>query len=179
MTALTYARPYRDRACEDTYLEVQNLLRSIVGRHRRRWGGDFDDIMSVANEAFLAAYGAYDAARGASFSTFLTAVALTHLGRWQGLQRVRPGRTPVHADLDAVPDHRARFDAAAFAAELSEDGRTIVEAVVEAPGEMADAVRPGLGGPGRRRRVVRFLRGLGWTGQRIAESFKELSEALS
>src|SRR5574343_1138297 len=57
-------------ACEETYRDVQRLLFKIIHNFQAKHGGDWDDLMSVADEAFVVAYQTYRPER-AQFTTWL------------------------------------------------------------------------------------------------------------
>ncbi len=167
-------------ASAETYGDVEKLIYRLAWKAVRRYGGEFDDYVSAANEAFAEAYASYDASRGASFPTWLwwkvkgTISGEVHQSKLQE----RTVASGEDIDLDVLPG-RSRFDLDVFKSELSYDARQVVTMVVESPHEIWDLLHHQDIGSCVRGGLTRRLRDVGWTVARIAESFSEIREALS
>ena len=48
----------------ETSSEVEGLLRDVVYRHKRKFGGDIEELMCEVNVAFQKAYNAFDTSGG-------------------------------------------------------------------------------------------------------------------
>jgi hypothetical protein len=55
---------------EQTYLDVELLIKTTVHKFQRQYGGDFDDMMGEANLVYMKAYMTYNSSK-AVFSTWL------------------------------------------------------------------------------------------------------------
>ena len=63
---------------EQTYLDVEKLIKHIVWKFQRKYGGDFEELLGEANLLFILAYNDYDKEK-AKFSTWLTFYITTRL----------------------------------------------------------------------------------------------------
>jgi RNA polymerase sigma factor (sigma-70 family) len=187
------------RNAEETYLEVENLIRREVWRICKKWGGDFDELMSEANIAFLDAYDSFDGS--SSFATWTRQIVwykcvdlirgrLTEQARYAsnpGDETV--GRIPCRVNGDAthdrmlieIPDRpHSTWKVQEMLEELTEDARIVVKLVVETPAELEAIARAKGGQPRNLRSSIRsYLAEAGWTAARIAESFNEVRQVLS
>jgi hypothetical protein len=80
-----------------------------------------------------------------------------------------------------LEDHkRSNFQVSEFIEELSSDGKMIISLIFDTPAELASEIAQ-KGGHARniRRTVKSYLREIGWTYNRIAESFEEIGAVLS
>ena len=177
------------RPIDDTYAEVERLVYSAVHRFIRRHGGDFDDLVGLANQVYMDSYDGYDPSKG-SFSNYLW-VNITR--RLQDFCRAERSRKEVSLSSpcgngrgvigDFIEDRRAGtdFDLAEFARRMTEDAKTVIELVLDAPEDLKE-IAEGKGGHYYNFRSS--LRGWlhsrkGWSVKRISEAFEEISEVLA
>ena len=88
--------------------------------------------------------------------------------------------TGAESDM-ALEDHkRSDFQMSEFVEELSTDGKLIIQLIFDTPAELAEEIAA-KGGHARniRRTIKTYLKEIGWTYHRIAESFEEIGEVLS
>ncbi len=173
---------FAEVACTETYLAVLKVIRHTCSKFVRQNGGDVDDAISIANEAFIRAYNKddFDGTKS-SFATWIRSKV------WYALldeMRTRVGRTNrmprVHINLDRVETEGPGFDTEGFLGTLSEDARIVAEMVLR------DSVPLNLEVYGRGEytpgNVVRglktVLKELGWSMDRITGSFEEIRTAV-
>lgn len=202
LAALVEAGPWTDvrkRTAAETYEDVRKLICHVTWRIVRKYGGDFDEYLSEANEVFLAAYADFDGS--CPFSNWLSQ-CITHRlldcvrDRCRESSRRRPapndsvGRIPVwnlsdngdqHANpVDSVPDVRSTWRIGELLEGLGDDARTVVKLVVETPAKLDSIIRAKGDQPRNYRSSIRnYLTELGWTAMRVAESFAEVRRVLA
>ena len=190
-------KQWRD-AYTETYEDVKALIWHTVLNFNRRHGGDVEEQMSIANLMFMEALERYEQDRS-SFVTYLVWkiwwMLMKDLNKQIQRQAARPAimqrwvgkRGPLTeraADDDGVFDineitdrpDRTPFDAEMFIADASEDAQQVLQMALEFEVELKQEVRS-------KTRTLRStlrdaLRKLGWTMDRITESFGEIREAL-
>lgn len=162
-------------AVTETFGDVDLLLWRIVHRFADRFGGDREELKAVANLAYMRAYNGYKR-NGAKFSTYLYHVVWHEMLNHDERERRAVPTVPDEVLRDAESRTEAEFDMVDFARGMSRDAKAVVGMVLDSPAEVALV----LDGGRRRMRSVLFdyLEGIGWSLRRIAESFREIGEAL-
>jgi hypothetical protein len=163
----------RQDAMAETYCDTELLIYNTVHEFVRTYGGRFEDLVEYAGICFVKAYHKYDPTK-AKFSTWLRWVV------WKNLQelyrqRARHNGKVVFIDLDqelylAPPT----FNRLLFLDSLSDDARLVVSVALDTHWQTPD--------PKAIRSLIReYLRqpAIGWSGQRVRESFKEVCMALA
>lgn len=148
-----------------SYSQLQRLIYDLTHQFQRRYGGDWDELVSEAHEHYSRALTTYDSTR---------AKITTHIGYriWKGLLETartkgRRGRLLQQIDMDlGTWREKGQFNPRMFLSELSNDAALVVSLV------WAAERKPG------KRRVIRHLLSLGWAAERVLESFREIREAL-
>lgn len=163
-----------------TYSDVEKLLQSLCWRFCRRTGAPFDVAMSEANAAYVAAYNSYQPGRGSTFATWVRRrvdYALREFARQHANDRL--AKTRRFGPSEDTAD-RERFDLTRFAEELSNDARTVIRLAIEPPTDVMLSAHTSYGPcpSGLKKGILEFLADIGWTAQRIGESFREIGEAL-
>jgi DNA-directed RNA polymerase specialized sigma24 family protein len=171
---------------DDNYRDCKAILYHTVIRFKRRYGGDLDDLVSEANEAFLRACYSWREEGGASLKTWVRSKV------WHALLKARRKQARRHRLLPTVgaaerllaglPQPRA-FDLPGLLRELSEGAAEAARLAVEPPLDVLLAARRHGRGKrlhaGARRQAVReYLAELGWSVRRINAAFREIREAL-
>jgi hypothetical protein len=179
-------------ALEETYEGVEKLIYHTVNRWIRRHGGDFDELRSVANEAFMRAYHGFKIGN-ARWSTYLVSVVWNALIDEAHDQTKRRQRFVNCSDIcydsseaDVSMDHVATARSSRFDfRDVTEDAKFVIGLVLDAPVELYYLVPPS-----RHRNTdrldVRWWNAikehlednLGWAPERIAQTAKEISAAL-
>jgi len=167
------------QAAEETYLEVKPVILAACRDICNRFGGNFDDVLSDANSAFLEAYESWEPGQS-SFTSWLrhrifsTAVNnLRHQCREQGRRE--------HVEESDIPDYnRSTWNVRQVLEELTEDAALVVKLTLETPAEL-EAIAQAKGGQPRNLRssLRQYLAEMGWTAYRIAESFNEVRRVLA
>jgi RNA polymerase sigma factor (sigma-70 family) len=170
--------------------DYRRLVWSVAREWTDRFGGDIEENYQEGCLAFMRAYAALDPKRGA-FSTLLTWSVRHHLSnvsardrrkcRSNGKQTLQlsysDGRRGYSNLADNLPDPYPdvyNFD------DLSEDAQMVIDLVLIAPRELKEAADRKGGHPANWRKVLRrYLKGIGWTGRRIASSFCEIGDVFT
>ena len=166
-------------AVEDTYSSVRKMVHSVIHKFRRKYGGEPDDLESIAGEAYTKAYRSFDHSR----SGFTTHVWWSV---WYALmndrrERLQEGSRMPRADdydLSDVERKEMQHTFGEWLSELSQDARTVALLAIHAPLEMRLAMREDVPGVRKRHALVRFLKGMGWDKMRIRDTFQEVRRAL-
>lgn len=174
----------------ETYRDVEKLIYKEVGSFQKRFGGDFDELLSEANLAFMRAYKAYDLTRG-EFTTLLV-TSIRH-GMMNVLRSRMKANSRKTVSLDAVGCNDTalaeqlademeppKFDLESFAKGLTKDAKTVIEILLDTPTDLESAFF-WAGGEERhwKSSIRQYLQSLGWTAVRVKESFLELKVAMS
>jgi hypothetical protein len=172
-----------DLALEVTYEDVKVQIEKLVLCFRRRYGGDYEELKSMAGLLFVDAYNAYDRKRGCAFTSYIGSKI------WNGLidylransARKRTMKSEV-INLRSIADkEQSDFDLNEFMAMLSPDARRMVKLIVEKPPmDVLLAIRQrGKATPNNIWGGVKeFLFDIGWTSEMIRSSYSEIREAL-
>lgn len=161
-------------AIAETYADTENLIKHTVHRFVKSYGGRYDDLIEYVGPMFMTAYKVWDPRKG-KFSTCLSWVVWKQL---LDLRRIRSKRQGIvkYTDLDpelftALP----RFDIVEFMDQLSTDARLVAETALTTqwgfdpdPKTVRGLLREWLSQPA-----------LGWSQQRIKDSFREIRVALN
>jgi hypothetical protein len=164
---------------EETYLEVENLIRKEVWRITKKFGGDYDELLAEANVIFMAAWDSYDLNCGTQFTTWLV-----NQIRWglteQVRNRIRAGKRFSRVDAEQLSGGYRNWKPSDLLDELGEDARLVASLVIDTPADIA-WIYERKGGQARNlRSTIRdYLADLGWSTMRIAESFREVARALT
>lgn len=172
---------------EAGYAEVHDLIFDQVYKFRRRFGGDFDDLLGEAHVAFMKGHNQYMGGTTPTGQPIAHSYA-TEIRRWVWYElfdamrtRVaRNARTPIVSLGEHDPaGPAAAWDAADWAAELGQDARYAVGLVLDPPEEVAATAAAKGGAPRNYRSTVRaYLRAEGWPPARINDAFEEIRLAL-
>lgn len=173
-------------AIEDTYDDVRKLIYDIAHAFVRRYGGDFNEYVSEGNFVYMKAYESWRPDGGANFTTYLWGCV------WHALldlqkRRIRRERFCPWS-LDQTGEDETRVNAATVPARqervfstegFTTDAKIVIDLVLEAPAELLTMVTE-KGGEIRnwRSSLREYLREMGWTANRIAESFKEIGDLI-
>ncbi len=176
-----HTMPATTEGIRQTYDDVQRLIHHTVNRFRRRNGGDRDELLSVANERFVAAYRKYDVRRKTRFTTWVSNSI------WYGLQthqrREHPLRKGKRIDLtlELLPERKLTDRLEELVSGLSEDAQFVTKLAINPPEEVRLVARCGRGEntpDGLRRGIRLYLREIGWDAERIELAFEEVRESL-
>lgn len=175
-----------------SYTDVTRLLDDTVNKFVCRYGGEFDEYRSIANELFMEArkrwHDHYDrfGYHRSSFTNWLRYFVWKQL-----LERVRTAATRNNR-LPRVYDYpleeAAECRSGVFCLddyELSPRAKQVASMVFQPPIDIRDAMRSSgrdmiTASPTQIRKYIRlYLKELGWPAQTIAETFEEIGVAVS
>lgn len=155
-----------ETACES----VCNLIRSLCHAHRRKYGGDYEELEAEANLHLIQAVRSHDPARG-KLTTWVHWQVKHGLLDWArreakaGRGRVRLKEQGWRAVIER-PDHHPR---PLLTDTLSGDALTAVD-VLLAINRQQPKARLGAGS--------KFLLSLGWATKRVLKAYDEILDAL-
>lgn len=164
------------------YEQVNKLPKYLASKFKERFGGDYQELLSEANEHTVHAILTHQDSLG-------TLSARVQHQIWYGLlqtlekqiRREGISKTELWEDPSEILD-RNHFDLPLFLREISEEAREVIGLLLELPeieAELPDKLRY-KGRTGMiRDALTSTLKGLGWTAEQIRESFREIREALS
>lgn len=168
-------------ALSETYADVERLVYKTCWQFVERHGGEFDECLSIANGAYMEAYRTHTASRS-RFSTWLRTCVWYALLNAERAESRRRERT-VHDNgplLDIVAENAdglKRLSTDGLLSELGDDAATVVRITLDAGRELA-AMASFRKAPDHRSAICQYLHGVGWTMDRIAESFREIRGAI-
>lgn len=166
------------QAAEETYLEVKPVILAAVRDIYKRFGGNFDDILSDANTAFLEAYESWEPEKSSFTSWLRLRIFSTTVNNLR--HSCRDHARYEHVDDSQLTRPTGSFDPKSLLEELTEDARIVVQLTLETPAELEAVVRAKGGQPRNLRSSLRsYLAEMGWTACRIAESFNEVRRVLA
>ena len=166
---------------DEAYEQVKNLIYDTVWKFKRRYGGDFEELLSDANYHFIEAWNDYDPDYGTKLSTFVRNAI------WFNLidQLRRKATRDRHIMVSSVTIENQGYTQTRndpigdLADELTEDAKTVLELVLNSPAEISAAIWTKGGQPRNFRSCIRtYLQRLGWTAARVTESFDEIRQAI-
>lgn len=162
-------------AATATYTDVEKLIYKLIHKFIRRYGGDFEELKSVANYAFVQAYDEWDSKKS-SFSTTVSWYVNMHLLNELRDRIKRSSRVQYKNITGRDANYRQRHFANLLDT-LSDDAKEVAKLVIKAPAELIDAMDYGELTP--KKALRNYLLGLQWSKSRIVQSFNEIREALS
>lgn len=163
---------FRKDGIEESYVDVEKLLYQTAHLFQKRYGGEFDELVGIANLAFTEAYRSYNGA--SKFATWTRFVAwrlmLDHVDNEIKSKRTRP------QDFEITEHKSPLID---VLDELEEDAKTVVELVLHTPEDLQLLIQDSGGGIKKIKSVLTmYLSKLGWKQKRIKQSFLQIQEAL-
>lgn len=150
-----------DVALEGTQQMLYRLVHNFIGQH----GGDFEEALSIANEAFVDAWLNWNS-RKAKFTTYLwwrvRGALMTHL-RNRTKQWVRETPIEMIEEEVGIEENRSTFFLDDFISVLSWDARQIVGLVFSTPRDFRMLNRDNA----QRRIIYKMQRDHDWSVDRI------------
>lgn len=173
----TYVKP----PINYVYTNVKLMIHHTVRQHKKHYVGDWQDLMAEANYHFVRAYHSYRPGVGtlSGWIHYRLQRDLLETVRTAARRNACISRKELH--MERVPQRRS-FNLHAILAEVSDDARTILELVVGPHLNSLVTKKKSNKEPTAMRKrcyLIRFLREVGWTAERIVESFQEIKEILS
>lgn len=179
--------PTWDREIKTELLnDVEKLIYHSVHQFKKRYGGDFDDLLGVAHLSFLRVCETHDESKGASFSTWLRRVLWNDMLEHQRRECKRREKCSSDDTELEVVDPRSvstRFDLAGFLELLSVDAQTIINLILDPPKTVLHDSCKGKGrteppAPQLRKAVKEYLAGTGWSAKRVSSGFSEIRKVM-
>jgi hypothetical protein len=161
----------------ETYCDIEKMLYKMAWQTTKKFGGDFQEHLSAANEAFSDAYISYREGMNTSFSTWLYWQVRGRLQRSTFRNKMEQHTVNTGEDIDlSIFSCKDSFDLHTLLNEVSHDARVAIELIMDSDfvdldlsRETVSCIRSGL--------AVK-LQEIGWTTARIVDAFFEVKEAL-
>ena len=154
-------------AIDITYEDVLPMLRSQVHKQRSKFGGEMDELLSDCGLHFVETYNKWQGRRGnCSYKTYL----------WHTINNrfIDAGRKKNRQPTTVEIQEGDKVTERSWLTDLSEDARTIVQLICD-----TDGLNEEKGKARDKKNLLRsMLRGIGWSAERIGDSFLEIVEAL-
>jgi RNA polymerase sigma factor (sigma-70 family) len=158
-------------ATNDLYRKYQNLIYRLIHNHQAKYGGDWDDLLSRANERFVKACQSFDPCpeRGqCKFSSWLSTIV--SYGLLHDLkQKIKHQKRFEDVDL-CQKTTPPKFDLEEVIKDISPDAGNVIQLIIDPEWKTYKNHRSNI--------LINFLLDVGWAGKRIAESFQEIREVL-
>lgn len=161
---------------EELHKVAEPEIRKVVAWFKSQHGGDFDELLQEAELIFVDYY--------RHCTSELFEERYKQVIRWRLLDNAKKiakeHARRSGADLLTIPEPR-HFDLPRFIEDLSEDAAEVATLVINPPQDVIHAARLKRGEHDTRSlrgAVYDFLYDIGWAASRIAESIKEIREAL-
>ncbi len=158
---------------------MYNVAKKFYGKY----GGEWTDWVSEGHEIFMKAYQRYDYTKGPFdrwFNFFLNRL-FTERVRRLAMKQARLARVYVE-DIDGLQKKSRSFNCMAFLRDLSDDARTVAMLVLDTPNDVKLCMLEYHRNIPKRDKFLNsineFLTDLGWSSDRIHDSYDEVSEAL-
>ena len=175
-------------AMAEAFEDLKNMLYTLVKRFRARYRltgtrFEFDELMAEANYQFVEAWIRYDGEHGSIQTWVYYRVWINLFEKFRRYTRTA-SRTPIQTlsnklgscPLDTLPNKTASaIRLVELMDELTEDAATIVKLVIDKPGYVWRAENVS-----SNKMILRsYMRQLGWSVQRINNSFEEIASVLN
>lgn len=168
----------KDSPASITYEDVRPLLDVIVRQFKRKYGRDEEESLSELNVAFVEAYDKYDPDRG-SFQDCVYFMGYKRLLEKERLA-ARRNKKLHRTDCEMGTLHSPTdFNVVDFMDELSADAQRVVRLTLQTPRTLLEELEERGSNPKTFRSVLRaHLIFLGWTRDRVCETFNEIQTVL-
>jgi len=165
---------------------VKNLVFDQVHRFHRRYGGEFDELVSQANTAFVRGHTEFVSGKTNGGSPIRQPYAAKiRLWVWYSLFDAMRARIAKNDATESIGERDFElmqpeiFDFEEFTACLGDDATEVVRLLADMPrGIIAPAMRKGNTPRNYRSALREYLTDRGWTAQRISEAFAEIKATL-
>lgn len=165
-------------ACTETYLDVQKMIFKVAHTYSHRNGLPFDEVLSAAHFVFMRAFHYRYRPKGkpASFSTRLYNSLNWELRDFLKKESKHQGHLEINEEIVGAQEYDANFRVMLDTEQLSEDAKAIVALVLDRSEELTPLLRwqNVQGKKGYLAALEEHLSDLGWTVDRVQESFAEL-----
>ena len=164
----------------ETFADLHSKILGLVGQFCNRYRMmEYEEMVSMAYEAFVESFGTYDSKKG-TFSSHACQKVLSKIYEAQRtfMRRQILGKVCSY-DPTLCEDTQSDIRLIDWLDDLSEDARTTANLLLDAPREIMDVMTNSYYNPVTVRKTVKeYLKDCDWGVNRITESFHEIAEAL-
>jgi len=165
-------------AMQETYEDIERMIFMMAWKAVEKFGGDWDEYYSLANEAFIDAYNSFNPEK-AKFTTWLWHHVTSKILKSRYKSKLEQMTVAGGEDIDlTVHADKNRFDIDRFLFELSDNAKQVVELLLESPWDLSEIACSADGPSCIRSGLIHQLRDMGWTVAAICNTFGEIREAL-
>lgn len=162
----------------ESYQQTEKLIHHTCHCFQRQWGGNYEDLLSEANQGFIEAMKGFDPSRGKLSKRVRFVV-------WKRLKHASAREFKRNALNKAIRDEKTlrevqqpkTFNLEKLMKEVSPDAAKLIKLVVDPPADIK-LKKQKVKGQSKWYYIHSFLREIGWSISRITESFNEIQEAL-
>lgn len=170
----------KDTPASDTFKDVEKLILQRCHAFHRMYGGDFEEIVAVANLKYVEAYKAWKPGKGTKFSTFVAMCVNRRLQVLAKTYRKHKRLGGVSIDYQGseieLESTRERTEVDQLKDSLSDLGRFVVNLIIEQPDEMREMIDSKGGKPNSVTKVVKdYLYSLGWSKDKVLGVWSEIT----
>lgn len=165
---------------EETYLECKGLIYWTVKKFRYRFGGNWDDMISVANEAFVDAYLEFTTEKG-SFSSWICKWIWNYLRNDWKQKRMRDfkRKNGMHIRIEEIEARETRtLDL--LLEKITGDARVVAELVIDTPKDLIFLIHLKGAAPRNYKSTIKeyLIEEQDWTPERVKQAYQQLGEML-
>jgi hypothetical protein len=168
---------------EETFQEVRESIEIVAKRFKRRFGGDYEEIMDRAYYFYCLGYDDYnyeDHGKVPFDKWICRYVHLKLLNAWRTFDLHWEWRKDKRVPVESAVIHDDPTNGECILDVLSPDAKEVVLLTLDPPKQLKFNILIKGGYPTSYRSSIReHLLNLGWTTSRITESFKEIGKALA
>jgi len=168
----------------EIYEDIKLLIKKIIWKFIKQYGGIFDELEGEANYTFVKAYKMYNR-KDIKFTTYL------QKSIWNSLLNFR-FKDPIFKNiknnaeeiLSIIPIKKSKFSIVDFIDELTEDSKTILALIFDMPNDLQTTIKIECIEKGNKNKKIKsciskYLSDkIGWTDRQIKTSFNEIAEII-
>lgn len=166
-------------AMAETFSDLRGVIEGLAVKTALKYRMDIDEMKSLAYEGFVEAFGTFDPKKG----TFRTHACQKVWSKLQEYHRTFMRRIVLtkqkEYDLSLIQDNLDDSWFIDFLDSLSDDAKIVAKLTIDSPKDIIHVIVTKGDSPAIRRSAIReYLKDIGWTAARIAESINEIGDAL-
>lgn len=170
-----------DRPIDETYQDVKRLIFKVCNDFMRRNGGDFEELVSTANEVYMDAHQTWKPG-SAPFTHYLCICIYRRLiGDWKKGRRLKVvSLTEPEGGQQQVVDRHREFGLSEFVEGLSDEAKYIVQLVFSPPEDLGKMIdRKGGKLLHYSSTIKSYLRDIGWSRAVIRDAWMEIQDIVN
>lgn len=166
----------RKDAITETYIDVEKLIYDTAHKFRKRYGGDLEEIISQANYLFVMSY--YHNYKQINIS--FTSRVRHYI--WHGLlsDLRKEHLSKRYREQDIIFHTGPKLGFVELLDEVGNDAKNVINLILDTPEELLTIITDKRCSPKQSRTVIKeHLKKIGWSLDRIRNSFNEITRAVN